>query len=163
MRDQISRCFSLSLGAVTLTEKYLTSDPVSKEQLAELLAVVKANLDNLPSGDKGTALVGVGGTITTMATVMVGLAKYDSEAVHGTILPFSEVERQMELYRSKTVEARKSIIGLQLERADIILAGVGIVHCLTKKFGADSALVSNHGIRHGLMMDRFGVGTAKAM
>jgi len=160
--ERITRRLSLNLGAIGLTEKYLTSDTVTKEQLAELLSVIAASLDNIVLEGEVIAPVGIGGTMTTIGAVMHRLTIYDPEVVHGTVLRFSEVERQMELYRSRTVEARKSIIGLQPGRADIILAGVGIVYCLMKKLGVDSAIISDRGVRHGLLLDRFEMNAMKA-
>jgi exopolyphosphatase/guanosine-5'-triphosphate,3'-diphosphate pyrophosphatase len=160
--EQITRRFSLNLGAIGLTEKYLTSDPVTKEQLARLLEVVAASLDDIVLEGKVAALFGMGGTLTTLGAVMHVLVIYQPEVIHGTVLRFSEVERQMELYRSRTVEQRKGIIGLQSGRADIILAGVGIVYCLMKKLGVDSAIISDRGVRHGLLLDRFEMNAMKA-
>ncbi len=113
-REQIAHRFSLNLGAIGLTEKYLTSDPVTKEQLARLLEIVAASFDDLPFEGKGTVLVGMGGTLTTVGAVMHQLAVYDAEVVHGTILPFSEIERQMELCRTGPLRRGKALLGSSL-------------------------------------------------
>ena len=67
----------------------------------------------------------------------------------------AEVERQIELYRTGTVDERRTIVGLQPKRADVILAGVCIVKTVMGKLGKDKLSVSDRGLRHGLLIDRF--------
>jgi len=86
---------------------------------------------------------------------MHGMAVYEPDRIQGSVLPLAEVERQMELYRSKPIKERKTIVGLQPQRAHVILAGVGILHAIMKKFRVDSTVISDWGIRHGLMVDQF--------
>jgi len=88
--------------------------------------------------------------------VMLGLATYDPNAVQGARLSRAEVERQIELYSSRPAEARRQIVGLQPKRADVILAGACIVRTVMDKLRKDSLSVSDHGLRHGLLVDRFG-------
>jgi exopolyphosphatase/guanosine-5'-triphosphate,3'-diphosphate pyrophosphatase len=76
--------------------------------------------------------------------------------VQGTRIERAEVERQIELYRGRSVEGRRRVIGLQPKRADVILAGASIVTSVMSKLGKDSLLVSDHGLRHGLLVERFG-------
>ena len=101
-------------------------------------------------------MVGLGGTITNLAAVKHGLATYDSDVVQGTVLDRAEVGRQIELYRIRTVEERRQIVGLQPGRADVILAGACIVRTVLDKLGCDSLTVSDRGLRHGLLVARFG-------
>jgi exopolyphosphatase/guanosine-5'-triphosphate,3'-diphosphate pyrophosphatase len=84
------------------------------------------------------------------------MAKYDPDVIQGTTLHRSEIERQIEMYRSMPLEARREIIGLQPKRADVILAGACIVRTIMDKLGKDSLTVSDRGLRHGLLVDRFG-------
>ena len=62
----------------------------------------------------------------------------------------------MELYRTSDLEARRLIVGLQPTRADIILAGACIVRTVMDKLGRDTLTVSDRGLRHGLLDERFG-------
>jgi exopolyphosphatase/guanosine-5'-triphosphate,3'-diphosphate pyrophosphatase len=71
------------------------------------------------------------------------------------VLSRAEVERQIELYRSRDVEARRQIVGLQPKRADVILAGACVVRTVLDKLGRDALSVSDRGLRHGLLVDRF--------
>jgi exopolyphosphatase/guanosine-5'-triphosphate,3'-diphosphate pyrophosphatase len=153
--EQVAHGVSIDIGAMTLTEKYFASDPVKKREWERLLAVVDASLADLGVEGEVDALVGMGGTVTNVGAVMYGMAVYEPDRIQGSVLSLAEVERQMELYRSKTIIERKATVGLQPQRADVILAGVGIVRAIMKKFRVESAIISDWGIRHGLMVDQF--------
>jgi exopolyphosphatase/guanosine-5'-triphosphate,3'-diphosphate pyrophosphatase len=102
------------------------------------------------------ALVAMGGAITNIAAVSHGLATYDPDVVQGTVLDREEIDRQVELYRTSDLEARRQIVGLQPTRADVILAGACIVRLVMDKLGRDSLAVSDRALRHGLLDERFG-------
>ena len=110
-------------------------------------------LDGRPTPD---ALVGIGGAVTNLAAVKHGLATYDPDVVHGTVLDRAEIDRQIELYRTRTADERREIAGLQPKRAEVILAGACIVRTVLEKLGRDSLTVSDRGLRHGLLRERFG-------
>ena len=69
----------------------------------------------------------------------------------------AEIDRQIELYRSTPLEARRAIVGLQPKRAEVILAGACVVKTIMEKLGHESLTVSDRGLRHGLLGERFGV------
>jgi exopolyphosphatase/guanosine-5'-triphosphate,3'-diphosphate pyrophosphatase len=101
-------------------------------------------------------LVAMGGAITNIAAVKHNLKTYDPDIVQGTILDRAEIDRQIELYRSRNTEERRSIVGLQPKRADVILAGACIVRTVMNKLGQNALRVSDRGLRHGLVFERFG-------
>lgn len=147
--------FSLNIGAVRLTEQFGLGGALSPAQIEAALAAIAgefACLDGRPSAE---ALVGMGGAITNMTAVMHGLAVYDPDVVQGSVLTRAEVERQIELYRTRDVEQRRQIVGLQPKRADVILAGACVVRTVMVKLGRDALSVSDRGLRHGLLVDRF--------
>jgi exopolyphosphatase/guanosine-5'-triphosphate,3'-diphosphate pyrophosphatase len=78
------------------------------------------------------------------------------EVVEGTVLDRAEIERQIELYRPSTAEERRRVVGLQPARAEIILAGACIVRALLERLGSKTVTVSDHGLRHGLLIERLG-------
>jgi exopolyphosphatase/guanosine-5'-triphosphate,3'-diphosphate pyrophosphatase len=98
----------------------------------------------------------MGGTVTNLAAVKHGLAAYDPDVVHGTVLDREEVERQMELYRTRSADERREIAGLQPKRAEVILGGACITRTVMDKLGRDWLTVSDRGLRHGLLVERFG-------
>jgi hypothetical protein len=76
--------------------------------------------------------------------------------VQGAVLSRAAVDRQIELYRAYDVEARRQIVGLQPKRADVILAGACVVRTVMDKLGRDALSVSDRGLRHGVLLERFG-------
>jgi exopolyphosphatase/guanosine-5'-triphosphate,3'-diphosphate pyrophosphatase len=147
--------FSLNVGAVRFTEEYGLGGMVSPAQLRTALDAIAADLARLGTGRSPDALVGMGGAITNIAAVKHGLAKYDPDIVQGSVIERAEIERQIELYRSRSLDDRRKIVGLQPKRADVILAGACIVMTVMDKLSKDELSVSDRGLRHGLLIDRF--------
>ncbi len=102
------------------------------------------------------ALVAMGGAVTNIAAVKHRLATYDPAVVQGTVLDRAEIDRQIELYRSQDADARRTIVGLQPKRAEVILAGACIVRTVMDKLGKQQLTVSDRGLRHGVLAERFG-------
>ena len=148
--------FSLNIGAVRLTSEYGLGGAITREQLSEALAAIACEFGRLDGVPPPDALVGMGGAITNMTAVMLGLAPYDPDVVQGAVLSRAAVDRQIELYRSYDVEARRQIVGLQPKRADVILAGACVVRTVMDKLGWDVLSVSDRGLRHGVLLERFG-------
>jgi exopolyphosphatase/guanosine-5'-triphosphate,3'-diphosphate pyrophosphatase len=156
--DQINEQFSVPVGAARLTERYGLDQPVSEKQLATALEGIAAELGRLDGRPSPDAVVGMGGALTNLAAVEHGLAEYDPEVVQGTELHRSDIDRQIELYRTRTADERRAVIGLQPNRAEVILAGACVVRTVLGKLGRDSLVVSDRGLRHGLLADRFRLG-----
>jgi exopolyphosphatase / guanosine-5'-triphosphate,3'-diphosphate pyrophosphatase len=154
--SQVDEQFSLNIGAVRLTTEFGLGGAVSREQLDEALAAIADEFGRLDDVACPDALIGMGGAITNMTAVMLGLAPYDPEVVQGTVLTRTAVDRQIELYRAYDVEARRQIVGLQPKRADVILAGACVVRTVMDKLGHDALSVSDRGLRHGVLLERFG-------
>jgi exopolyphosphatase/guanosine-5'-triphosphate,3'-diphosphate pyrophosphatase len=76
--------------------------------------------------------------------------------VRGARLDADELERQIERYRGLDAQARQGTVGLQPGRADVILAGACIVRAVMDTLGCASLVVSDRGLRHGALVDRFG-------
>lgn len=151
----IERRFSLNLGAVALTQEFFRSDPATPEELSALLAHLSRALRDLEPPARRSAVVGMGGTVTSMAAVKLELRGYDPEKVHGSVLTRFDVESQVGRFREQTVAARRRIVGLHPKRADIILAGAAIVLAVLRRLDADRLLVSDRGLRHGVIFDRY--------
>ena len=147
--------FSVNVGAVRYTEKYGLGGVVSAEQLRAALDAIAADLARLGTERSPDLLVGMGGAVTNIAAVKHGLTKYDPNIVQGSVIDRAEIERQIELYRSRSLNDRQTIVGLQPKRADVILAGACIVKTVMDKLGKDKLSVSDRGLRHGLLIDRF--------
>jgi exopolyphosphatase/guanosine-5'-triphosphate,3'-diphosphate pyrophosphatase len=153
---EVEERFSVNVGAVAFTERFGLDGAVSEEQLSEALDAISADLDRLDGRPAPDELVAIGGAVTNLAAVKHELATYDPDVVRGTVLDRAEIDRQIELYRTRTADERREIVGLQPKRAEVILAGACIVRTVLEKLGADSLSVSDRGLRHGLLEERFG-------
>ncbi len=153
--EQIEQRFSLNVGAVRYTEHILTSDPVTAAEREQARTAISQDLGDLQFDETVDALVGMGGTVTNLSAVKHQLTQYQPEIIQGSVLERSEIDRQIELYASKSIAERQKIVGLQPKRADVILAGTMIVSAIMEKAGVDSFTVSDRGLRHGLIVDRF--------
>jgi exopolyphosphatase/guanosine-5'-triphosphate,3'-diphosphate pyrophosphatase len=147
--------FSVDVGAVRYTESFGLDRAVSQEQLGAAMQAIAADLSRLDGRAVPDALAAMGGAVTNLAAVRHQLAQYDPEVVQGTVLDRAEVDRQIDLYRSRNADGRRSIAGLQPKRAEVILAGACIVRTILQKLGKDSLTVSDRGLRHGVLAERF--------
>jgi exopolyphosphatase / guanosine-5'-triphosphate,3'-diphosphate pyrophosphatase len=154
--DRVDERWSVDVGAVKYTDRFGLAGAVSKETLEEALAAIATDLSRLDRREPVDALVGMGGAITNITAVKHHLATYDPDVVQGTVLTRDEIDRQIELYRTRDAAARREIVGLQPKRADVILAGACIVRTVMDKLGRDALTVSDRGLRHGLIAERFG-------
>lgn len=152
---ELLNTMSLNIGAVQPTEEYLLSDPVTNSEVETMLKHMKTYFSE--HGIKGNIdyLVGIGGTVTSMGAVKHKMVKYDPTIIQGSKLTLEEVNNQIQTYSQNTIEKRKNIPGLQPKRADIILAGAGIVKTIMESFEVDYFIISDRGLRHGLLFDRF--------
>ena len=148
--------FSVDVGAVRYTERYKLDGVVSAEVLRDAMTAIAADLSRIDGRAVPAALVAMGGAVTNITAVKHGLARYDPAIVQGTVLDRVEIDRQIELYRSRDADARRAIVGLQPKRAEVILAGACIVRTVMEKLGAQAITVSDRGLRHGLLAERFG-------
>ncbi len=153
---RVEERFSLDVGAARYAERFGLDGVVPDDTLATALEAIGADLARLDGRPRPAALVGLGGALTNLAAVRHGLATYDPEVVQGTVLDRNEVERQIELYRTRSTEQRREIVGLQPPRAEVILAGACIVRTVLDKLQCDELTVSDRGLRHSLLVERFG-------
>ena len=154
--EEIDERFSVDVGAARFTERFRLDGAVSDETLSSVLDAVADDLGRLDGRPKPEMLVGLGGAVTNLTAVKLRLAEYDPTLVQGTVLDLAEIDRQIELYRTRTADGRREIVGLQPKRAEVILAGACIVRTIVEKLGRESLTVSDQGLRHGLLVERFG-------
>ncbi len=154
--DSVDERFSVDVGAVRYTERFNLDRAITPEVLDEAMAAISADLARIDGRPVPDALDGMGGAVTNITAVMHRLATYDPEVVQGSVIDRAEIDRQIELYRSQDADARRAIVGLQPKRAEVILAGACIVRTVMEKLGKQSFTVSDRGLRHGVLAERFG-------
>ena len=147
---------SLDIGCVRLTEKLLHSDPPSPEELSNAVGIVHEHLKDLqremPAVDDAKRLVGLAGTVATMAAVEIGLPEYDRDRIHHFVLTRKAVE---DVFRTLATERRADRVhnpGLEEARADVIVGGAVILVTIMRHFDLDECLVSESDILDGLVM-----------
>ncbi len=160
--QEILASISLPLGAVRLTETHLPSksDPVSSSQLRHLQQQVEGVLAGVVGGDfwegkweEPLLGVGVGGTVTTLAAIYLGLGKYSGKLVQGTVLPYKHLKGILDRLAGMDLTARKEVTGLPQERADIIIAGTVILLSLLEKLDLPEIISSEGDILTGMLVD----------
>jgi len=147
---------SLRLGVVDLTERYPFPGAVDGSRFAALQAeVAQRLLAELPDGIRSAApanLIGTAGTATTLAALDLGLVTYQADRVQGHTVTHAGVEAQLARLGALTVEQRAALPCLEPGRADLIVVGIAIVLATMDLFGASRMLVSDWGLREGLLV-----------
>jgi exopolyphosphatase / guanosine-5'-triphosphate,3'-diphosphate pyrophosphatase len=136
---------SLDVGVVRLTERYLRSDPPAKPELAAAGAFVRALLPPLEARHG----IGVAGTVTTLATLDLGLDVYDPERTHGHRLSREAVQEQLERISALTNAERLELSAIEPGRAPVIVAGLVILSEVVCAYGLEEVEVSERDILHG--------------
>jgi len=146
---------SVPLGCVRLTERFIQSDPPSARELAGLSEYVSKLLSKEMTAppEQQRQLIGAGGTITTAATLSLGLTGYDPQRIHGSLLSREEVGALIERLARMRLADRKLVPGLEEQRADIIVGGLVILRDIMDFFRCGSLTVSDHGILHGAILE----------
>lgn len=149
---------SLPLGAVRLTEEYLTGADGGRSEVAAMRKHIRRTLRKaLPWRDWTQAvLIGSGGSFTNLARIAAARAGHLGDAIHGTKVSTGEVESLLEWLSTKSPEQRASVPGLNPQRADIILAGVAVAAELLAILDARELTASAFGLREGLLLEMVG-------
>ena len=147
---------SLDIGSVRLTERFLHSDPPATEEILTMEGVIDEALGAVErdiSGCDQALLVGLGGTVTTLAALNLALSEYDSELVHH--YPLSRDDLNL-IYRSLAGMALKVRSGMPMlpeGRADVIVAGAAILSRIMARWSFDRVVVSEQDILDGLVLE----------
>jgi exopolyphosphatase/guanosine-5'-triphosphate,3'-diphosphate pyrophosphatase len=153
---EISFRRSFDVGSVRLTERHVKTDPPSEQELSDIDAMLKDTFSALPKPPAGFRMVGVAGTVTTLAAVARRVSPYDPTLIHGSSLGFDEVDAAVTRLASLPTHLRKTVPGLQPKRADVIVAGGLVFRAAMRALGVTEVTVSDRGLRWGLLADRFG-------
>jgi exopolyphosphatase/guanosine-5'-triphosphate,3'-diphosphate pyrophosphatase len=149
---------SLPLGAVRLTEEYLTGAKSTRTEVTALRKHIRRTLKKaLPWRNWSQAvMIGSGGSFTNLARMAAARAGHLGDAIHGTKVSASEVESLLETLTAKSPEQRASMPGLNPQRADIILAGVSVAAEVMTLLDTRELTASAYGLREGLLLEMVG-------
>lgn len=151
---------SLNLGVVYLAEKHMKNDPLLKEDLSRMSREIIRKINpiikpfaKLSSGK--TVLIGTAGTVTTLAAIAKRLTRFDKSKIHNSKITLEKIRRIF--YDISTVSAKERIRYHTFDptRLDIIVPGTLIVIKLMESLGFKEIIVSNYGLREGIIIDLY--------
>ncbi|HET8639714.1 MAG TPA: Ppx/GppA phosphatase family protein [Solirubrobacterales bacterium] len=142
---------SLQAGVVRHSERHLSSDPPAPAELEALAADARGLIESALEGGAPAASAGiaVAGTPTSLAAIELGLEPYDSERVHGHVLPLPTIQRLLSRLSAAPLEERVEIPGMHPDRAPTIVAGVVILVEVMRAFDLERIEASEHDILYG--------------
>ncbi len=146
---------SIPFGAVSLTRRFLRTDPPSQKDVNKLERAIRKQLDAC-EWLKGLRcpVVGVGGTARTIARIHQRRRHYPLGIIHGYEMWPTEVTAILDMLRSTPPEKRSEINGLSDDRADIIVAGAVMLDQVLQRVEASRLVISNKGLRDGILMEQ---------
>ncbi|MFJ8575792.1 Ppx/GppA phosphatase family protein [[Kitasatospora] papulosa] len=156
--DRVRAARSVDIGCVRMTERHLVLDgavvdPPTPDRIAAIRADVAAALDlveeTVPISSAAT-LVGLAGTVTTVAAMALGLEKYDSEAIHHSRVSVERVRELTERLLASNHEERAAIPAMHPGRVDVIASGALVLLAVMERAGAREVVVSEHDILDGI-------------
>ncbi|HEV8450340.1 MAG TPA: Ppx/GppA phosphatase family protein [Gaiellales bacterium] len=147
---QVDFAVSLDMGCVRMSERHLHDDPPPADQVAALRQEAALMLPvDVPAG----SLIGVAGTITTLATIDLGLDEEIPERIDGHELSADAVAAQLGRLAALPLHERRQVRGLMPERASTIVAGTAILAEVMRHLGAERLTVSERDILHGAALE----------
>lgn len=151
--DTVERAISVDIGCVRMTERHLHGDPPTADELAAAEKDVTAAVDSAlaaVAGREARTLVGLAGTVTTVAALAHDLPGYDSARIHHSEITREAVTRVTEELLGMTVERRLALPVMHPGRADVIGAGALIMRIILERSGHDTVIASEHDILDGI-------------
>lgn len=146
-----SAAFSMQIGSVRLHERHLRSDPPSTDEVAACVRDIDDHLDRCPvDPSRAATVVGVAGTITTIAAGVLGLSAYDRDAIDQAVLPVGEIQAMVDRLLAMTVSERLTLGWMHPGRADVIAAGGLILSRILRRVPVESLVVSESDILDGI-------------
>ncbi|GAB7033073.1 Ppx/GppA phosphatase family protein [Streptomyces sp. NPDC021749] len=149
---------SVDVGCVRMTERHLVheggiSDPPTAGQIAAIKADIARALDHaeetVPLSEAGT-LVGLAGSVTTVAGIALDLDHYASEAIHHSRIPLAKVREITDRLLTATHAERAALPVMHPGRVDVIGAGALVLLSIMERTGAEEVVVSEHDILDGI-------------
>lgn len=146
---------SLQLGCVRVSERFLRSDPPTQDELdqaaVEVGAQIEAAIDAHPRYLATHRLVGLAGTVSTLASLQLGMVEYDRDRIHHSVLHSGDVEQWFHRLASEPAADRLTRPGMMAGREDVIVGGAMILDAVMRRFGFAECLVSEADILDGLV------------
>ena len=151
--NKVIESTSMNIGSVRLTERHLKTDPPTDAEMEALDRNLTAVIEG-STVQPTTPLVGIAGTVTTLAAVARKMVEYDGAEVHGTRLLTEEIREMISGFRSvRSTDRVARFPGLTPGRSDVIIAGAQILLRLAERAKTSQITVSDRGVRWGILVD----------
>ena len=143
---------SLNIGSVRFTERYFHSDPPLASEILSARQSIREELHKLDEVYRNGVLIGVAGTVTSIAAIEMGLSDYEPDKLNGYRLTRSIVENFIQEFSEiSSKEIEKAYPPFLTGRGEVILAGILILDEFLKMTERDELIISTGGIRHGVL------------
>jgi len=154
--QRLSDSHSFDMGSVRYTERFLKHDPpISSEMEAARNEIERTLNEKQFKPYPGSKLIGVAGTVTSLAFIEKGMTTYVSEPLNGYLLSLKIIQQYIKNFSEQnTEEIRAQYPEVMKGRADIILAGLLILEAFMMHYNFEKLTVSTGGIRHGIILDK---------
>jgi exopolyphosphatase/guanosine-5'-triphosphate,3'-diphosphate pyrophosphatase len=154
------RQWTLPLGALLLSDRFLESDPPRSSEISRARQHVMSALEEseIPPLRPGESLVGTGGTLRNLAKVDRARRTYPITRLHGYRLSQDGLDQAADTVSSRSLARRRRVSGLSRDRADSIVGGALCAQALFAVLGAGELLLSGRGLREGIALERLGLG-----
>lgn len=151
-RREFQGYVSLPMGSVRLTDSFIRNDPPLEAESIAVVTYIRKHLAQ--AAYCGNQLIGTGGTVTNIASLILRMPHYDKNMIHGfTILP-ADLQTLIGEMSSKPRDARKNMIGMEVGREDIIIQGARILEEIMHHGRFSACTVSAAGLRYGLIREK---------
>ncbi|WP_300766947.1 Ppx/GppA family phosphatase [uncultured Bifidobacterium sp.] len=162
----VREAFSMNIGSVRMTERHLRSDPPTQDEIDAAVEDIDAHIDeafeHVHAGD-AHGIIGVSGTVTTMAALALGLKEYDHAAVDGAQLPLSTAFAVNDRFLRMTRAQRSTYRAIHPGRVDVVGGGALVWSRVLDRVSRaarddhgvviDSFMASEHGLLDGIVVD----------
>ena len=151
--EQAMRAISVNVGCVRMTERHLHGDPPSRDEVAAATGDIDAALDTVAEAvpvRQARTLIGLAGSVTTVAGIAMGLPAYDADRIHHARISAADVHAVTAGLLAQTRAERGAIGVMHPGRVDIIGGGALVLDRIMQRFGFREVLVSEHDILDGI-------------
>jgi len=145
---------SLNISCVNLTEKFINRNKPELDKLYSMEIFIRNKIKDVIERirkNKYSSIIGLGGTITTVAAIDLNLVKYDRNKIHYQFLNIKKIEEIYGNLCDLNLKERRNIVGLESERADIIIGGILILLEIMRSLGEEKIIVSENDILDGII------------
>lgn len=153
---EIEYAKSIDIGAVRLSDKFVTTDPVSLVEQQAIADYIRISLKEVLKKVESypiKGVIGIGGTITTIGSIALEMKAYDRKKIHNYYVPLETIYAINKKLLNQKIESRKEVVGLQPKRADIIPYGLMILHQILLSLEVSGISISEYDNLEGLHFD----------